>query len=223
MFALDLLHEIELGVWKGLFTHLLWILYAAGGDTIVALNSRYVQFLPNIIYLFMPYRYHQIPTFGCDTIWKFANNALGMKKLAARYFEDLLQVLELTLCASFQLLTSLKCTVPVFKGLLPEVHNKIVMNLLFKLMMWYIFSSQALTPYWINCSGTWDINHLAWYCFPQVYIYHMWSLCNEGSSFWGSSARSTPGCPCPKKGDKWKETTDNKPFRWHSRTLCCCC
>lgn len=41
MFAPDLLHEVELGVWKALFTHLLRILYAAGGDTIVVLNSRY--------------------------------------------------------------------------------------------------------------------------------------------------------------------------------------
>ena len=54
MFAPDLLHEIELGVWKGLFSHLLRILYAAGGDTIVTLNSRYVWFVLSIIYLSKP-------------------------------------------------------------------------------------------------------------------------------------------------------------------------
>jgi hypothetical protein len=54
MFAPDLLHEIELGVWKGLFTHLLRILYAAGGDTIVTLNSRYIQFVFSVIYLSKP-------------------------------------------------------------------------------------------------------------------------------------------------------------------------
>ena len=37
-------------------------------------------------------RYHQVPTFGWDTIRKFSNNALEMKKLAARDFEDLIQV-----------------------------------------------------------------------------------------------------------------------------------
>ena len=30
--------------------------------------------------------------FGCDTIRKFVQNALAMKKLAAQDFEDLLQV-----------------------------------------------------------------------------------------------------------------------------------
>lgn len=36
--------------------------------------------------------YRKMPTFGRDTIRKFNNNASGMKKLAARDFEDLLQV-----------------------------------------------------------------------------------------------------------------------------------
>lgn len=36
-------------------------------------------------------RYRQVPTFG-DTIRKFNSNASGMKKLAGRDFEDLLQV-----------------------------------------------------------------------------------------------------------------------------------
>ena len=204
MFAPDLLHEIELGVWKGLFTHLLRILYAAGGDTIVALNSRYVTFLTNIIYLFKPYRCCQIPTFGRDTIRKFANNASGMKKLAARDFEDLLQVLELTLRTSFHPLTSLKCAIPVFEGLLPEEHNKIVMDL------WtgdLAFSSQASTSYRINHNGTWDINYSTRCCLSQIYLYYMWSLRNEGPSFWGSSARLTPSCSCPKERDKWNGTS----------------
>jgi hypothetical protein len=97
MFAPDLLHEIELGVWKGLFTHLLRILYAAGGDTIVTLNARYVPFVFELYLLIETHRYRQIPTFGRDTIRKFANNASGMNKLAARDFEDLLQVPEFVL------------------------------------------------------------------------------------------------------------------------------
>ena len=36
-------------------------------------------------------RYCHVPTFGCDTIWKFKNNASAMKKLARWDFEDLLQ------------------------------------------------------------------------------------------------------------------------------------
>lgn len=37
-------------------------------------------------------RYRRVPTFGSDTIRKFPLNTSAMKKLAARDFEDLLQV-----------------------------------------------------------------------------------------------------------------------------------
>ena len=40
-------------------------------------------------------RYRDIPTFGRDTIRKFVKNVSGMSKLAARDFEDLLQVYHL--------------------------------------------------------------------------------------------------------------------------------
>jgi hypothetical protein len=36
--------------------------------------------------------YRLIPTFGRDTIRRFSNNVSEMKKLAARDFEDMLQV-----------------------------------------------------------------------------------------------------------------------------------
>ncbi|KAK7450167.1 hypothetical protein VKT23_013050 [Stygiomarasmius scandens] len=76
MFAVDLLHEIELGVWKTLFTHLIHILYASenGAEKVAELDRRF----------------RQIPAFG-TTIRHFLGNASEMKKLAARDFEDLLQ------------------------------------------------------------------------------------------------------------------------------------
>jgi hypothetical protein len=40
MFAVDLLHEFELGVWKATFTHLIRLLYAVGGSGIQTLNNR---------------------------------------------------------------------------------------------------------------------------------------------------------------------------------------
>lgn len=76
MFVPDLMHEIELGTWKGLFTHLIHILVAHGGTSIQKLNDGY----------------RAIPTFGQSTIRRFSDNASSMKKLAARNFEDLLQV-----------------------------------------------------------------------------------------------------------------------------------
>ncbi|KAF9238706.1 hypothetical protein BU15DRAFT_47464, partial [Melanogaster broomeanus] len=52
MLVVDLLHEFKLGIWKAVFTHLLRILDSLKGDVLSELDRRY----------------HQIPTFGHDTI-----------------------------------------------------------------------------------------------------------------------------------------------------------
>ncbi|KAL0572685.1 hypothetical protein V5O48_009275 [Marasmius crinis-equi] len=75
MFVPDILHEVELGIWKAILTHLLCILVVCSGDTIQQLNSHYCQ----------------VPSFGQDTIQKFLRNVSAMKQLAAWDFEDLLQ------------------------------------------------------------------------------------------------------------------------------------
>jgi hypothetical protein len=41
MLVVNLLHEFELGVWKAVFAHLLWLLYAQGGNSIQKLNERH--------------------------------------------------------------------------------------------------------------------------------------------------------------------------------------
>lgn len=95
LFTPDLLHEFELGVWKAVFTHLIRLLYAVGGDGIQILNERYMTFDSHFSQSFNHYtynRYRDIPTFGRGTIRKFNNNVSAMKKMAARDFEDLLQV-----------------------------------------------------------------------------------------------------------------------------------
>lgn len=96
MLAVDLLHEFELGVWKALFTHLLRILAAINPDLLNELDRRWV-FLSKVgTYLRCTEvnweRYRQIPSFGKGTIRKFSANTSQMKKLAARDFEDILQV-----------------------------------------------------------------------------------------------------------------------------------
>ncbi|KIK94750.1 hypothetical protein PAXRUDRAFT_142242, partial [Paxillus rubicundulus Ve08.2h10] len=55
MLIVDLLHEFELGVWKAIFIYLIWILIAAGGETISRINSC-------------------TPTFGRGTICRFRQN-----------------------------------------------------------------------------------------------------------------------------------------------------
>ncbi|KAE9402404.1 hypothetical protein BT96DRAFT_816613, partial [Gymnopus androsaceus JB14] len=72
-------------------------------------------------------RFCKIPAFGFDTIRLFTNNASEMKKLAARDFEDLLQ-----------------CCIPVFKGLLPEPHNKRLMTLLYQTAEWHALAKLRL-------------------------------------------------------------------------------
>ncbi|KAG6807184.1 hypothetical protein H0H92_008486, partial [Tricholoma furcatifolium] len=76
MLVVDFLHEIELGVWKLLFVHLIRVLYAAAPNGILV-NE-------------LDRRFREIPTFGIDTIRRFSNNTSEMKKLAARDFEDIL-------------------------------------------------------------------------------------------------------------------------------------
>lgn len=67
-------------MWKGLFTHLIHVLHAAGKAANEDLLAKLDQ------------RYRSISTFGHGTIRTFAANSSEMKKLAGRDFEDLLQV-----------------------------------------------------------------------------------------------------------------------------------
>jgi hypothetical protein len=100
MLVVDLLHEFELGVWKAILTHLIRLLYAAApaGRLVTELDRRYVDSIsgqttsPQYSRLTSYTRFHLIPTFGRSTIRKFHTNTSEMKRLAARNFEDILQV-----------------------------------------------------------------------------------------------------------------------------------
>ncbi|KAJ3531358.1 hypothetical protein NMY22_g8186 [Coprinellus aureogranulatus] len=75
MAAPDILHEVEIGVWKSLFQHLLRILEVEDAALTNVVNRRY----------------RQVPTFGRDTIRRFSNSVSLLKQLAARDYEDMLQ------------------------------------------------------------------------------------------------------------------------------------
>ncbi|KAF8594531.1 hypothetical protein BDV93DRAFT_458834, partial [Ceratobasidium sp. AG-I] len=45
IFVVDLLHEVELGVWKSLLTHLIHLLYGCGSEAVAEFNRRSVQVL----------------------------------------------------------------------------------------------------------------------------------------------------------------------------------
>jgi hypothetical protein len=103
MLVPDLLHEFELGVWKGLFTHLIRVLYAAApdGSLVAELNRRCDHYFDSYhILICQSSSFRDMPTFGSSTIRRFASNASEMKKLAARDFEDLLQVSDMIFAIS---------------------------------------------------------------------------------------------------------------------------
>jgi hypothetical protein len=82
--------------------------------------------------------FQQLPTFGPDTIRRFLNNVSELKRLAARDFEDLLQVsYNLETAQASADIGSLKCTIPAFEGLLPEPHNSNILRLLFVCAHWH--------------------------------------------------------------------------------------
>ncbi|KJA19627.1 hypothetical protein HYPSUDRAFT_143405, partial [Hypholoma sublateritium FD-334 SS-4] len=124
MFVPDFMHEFELGIWKALFTHLVRIIVSEG--RVQEFNKRY----------------RQVPTFGRSTIRKFSQNASGMKKMAARNYEDLLQ-----------------CAIPVFDGLLDPEHDRAISTLLFTVAEWHTLAKLRmhtdLTLGWLHeCTAT---------------------------------------------------------------------
>ncbi|KAJ3539624.1 hypothetical protein NMY22_g4649 [Coprinellus aureogranulatus] len=73
--SVDILHEVEIGVWKDLFLHLLRILEVIGTSGANILNARF----------------RQVPPFGRDTIRRFSNNVSEHKQMGAGDYEDILQ------------------------------------------------------------------------------------------------------------------------------------
>ncbi|KAG6825349.1 hypothetical protein H0H92_004011 [Tricholoma furcatifolium] len=110
MFVVDQMHEIELGVWKHLFIHLLRILESLEQPRIHELDRRVLA----------PSSFRVVPPFGADTIRKFGKKVSELKKMAARDYEDILQV-----------------AIPIFEGLLDGPHDSAISDLLFRFAYWH--------------------------------------------------------------------------------------
>ena len=67
-----------------------------------------------------------------------------MKKLAARDFEDLLQVRYSHFIILLILIRYIQCSIPVFDGLLPQKHDKMLSKLLFDLTTWHSLAKLRL-------------------------------------------------------------------------------
>ena len=80
--------------------------------------------------------YRAISSFGKDAVRKFSANSSEMKHMAARDLENLLQVLffgDIHAVSD----SRLQCAIPVFDGLLPEPHNRRILDLLFVAAHWH--------------------------------------------------------------------------------------
>ena len=98
--TVDLLHEFELGIFKSVFRHLLWLLHAinpmSGTNLVATIDARYVLCTVHLLNQTAQYgfwdRFCQIPPFGKGSIRQFPFNVTEACQCAARHFEDLLQV-----------------------------------------------------------------------------------------------------------------------------------
>ncbi|KAF8241066.1 hypothetical protein L208DRAFT_1087183, partial [Tricholoma matsutake] len=80
MLTVDLMHELELGVWKAVFIHLLRILDCQN------------ESLKHELGIDISIRFREIPPFGIDGIRKIRSNQSELKKMTAHDYEDMLQV-----------------------------------------------------------------------------------------------------------------------------------
>ncbi|KAI0308839.1 hypothetical protein OF83DRAFT_1072926 [Amylostereum chailletii] len=139
MLTNDLLHEFELGVWKNTFIHLLRLLFAMGGTRVNELNKRF----------------HNTPAFGRETIRPFTHNTSAMKQLAARNFEDILQVctnsssLDLGLLLTLQTFSVLS---PCSRGFLFPTTSQTIMST--TKLSWISFSISAPGMGMRRCAST---------------------------------------------------------------------
>jgi hypothetical protein len=93
MLAVDLMHEVELGVWKAFFIHLLRILDCVNESLKHELDRRQALFEAfRRLGTDISIRFREIPPFGVDGIRKIRSNRSELKKMTAHDYEDMLQV-----------------------------------------------------------------------------------------------------------------------------------
>ncbi|KAI0708940.1 hypothetical protein C8T65DRAFT_740004 [Cerioporus squamosus] len=112
--VVDQLHEFELGIWKRVFSHLVRIVEAAGGESAVQeLNERF----------------RQVPGFAWTTVRKFHADVCSMKRLAARDFENILKCI----APCFDGLPGIS-----------DADNDAILTLLFVLAYWHALAKMRL-------------------------------------------------------------------------------
>lgn len=149
LFTPDLLHEFEIGVWKGLFAHLIRILHAASTTQqklVVELDSRCAP-LFEMRDTFANAYHFQISS--CTHVWAghnppfhlqpFRTQAAGCSRLRGFVAGE-----SNFPCNKYCLLISFQCAMPAFDGLLPEPHNAVILDLLFLCGTWHAYAKLRL-------------------------------------------------------------------------------
>ena len=83
------------------------------------------------------YRFHSVPTFTRDTIRRLPGNVSELSQLAARDYEDILQVCDPRHSSMTPSLIDHECSIPAFDGLFYEEDNRSISELLFLLSTWH--------------------------------------------------------------------------------------
>jgi hypothetical protein len=89
-------------------------------------------------------RFRNTPTFGRDTFRKITYNVSLMKQLAARDYEDILQVGALDICNNSSSQCLSQCAIPAFECLLPKDDNDAVLDLLFLMATFHAYAKLRL-------------------------------------------------------------------------------
>lgn len=120
---MDVLHEVELGLFKMVFAHLIRIIDTLGSDEMRQVNQRCDHTMPDSRTSFLIFtRYSRVPSFGSSGsgIRKFATNVTEMKKLAGRDFEDLIQARKRLYWLEYTILTNELVFNSLFRGYFPQ-------------------------------------------------------------------------------------------------------
>ena len=138
MLTVDLLHEVELGVWKSLLTHLIRMLHVCGAGKVHEFDERYVS--PCMHTVEQPHlsltSFRMVAAFG-DKVRRFEGNVSDMKRLAGHDFEDILQVYGCFNIIDTLLTKKTQCIIPCIEGLFDEPHNSTVLELLYIFATWH--------------------------------------------------------------------------------------
>jgi hypothetical protein len=92
MICNDIMHEFETGEFKTFLSHLIRILEYLGLEKVNEMNRRYALYPLTLRVIHDSNRFRLIVPFGRDTIRKISYDVSNLTQLAARDYEDLLQV-----------------------------------------------------------------------------------------------------------------------------------